>query len=112
VRVASRPNWSRALPRPLVIPDVMTLKTLADVRELMRHVPADRRDRPTWRHVAAQLTQAAAHRRRHGRRCLCAVHGADFGGRRMSGTVIAAVPIDEVEIRKLPRDTTVTWAGN
>jgi hypothetical protein len=30
----------------------------------------------------------------------------------MSGTVIAAVPIDEVEIRKLPRDTTVTWAGN
>jgi hypothetical protein len=36
----SRPNWSRALPQPLVIPDVMTLMTLADVRELMRHVPA------------------------------------------------------------------------
>jgi hypothetical protein len=33
----SRPNWSRALPQPPVIPDVMTL---ADVRELMRHVPA------------------------------------------------------------------------
>jgi hypothetical protein len=36
----SRPNWSRALPQPPVIPDVMTLMTLADVRELMRHVPA------------------------------------------------------------------------
>jgi hypothetical protein len=55
-----RPNWSRALPRPLVIPDVMTLKTLADVRELMRHLPADRRDRTTWSHVAAQLNEAAA----------------------------------------------------
>jgi hypothetical protein len=29
-------NRSRALPRPLVIPDVKTLKTLDDVRELMR----------------------------------------------------------------------------
>jgi hypothetical protein len=47
------------LPRPFVIPDVMTLKTLADVRELMRHLPADRRQRTTWRHVAAQLTEAA-----------------------------------------------------
>jgi hypothetical protein len=54
-----RPNWSRALPRPLVIPRVMTLKTLADVRMLMRHLPVEHRKRPTWRHVAAQLEQAA-----------------------------------------------------
>jgi hypothetical protein len=55
-----RLDWSRALPRPLVIPKVMTLKTLADVRELMRHIPADRRERSPWRHVAAELGKAAA----------------------------------------------------
>jgi hypothetical protein len=43
------------LPQPLVIPDVMTLATLADVRALIeKHVPQDRRGRPTWRHVAAE----------------------------------------------------------
>ena len=56
----SRHDWSRPLPRPLVIPEVMTLVTLADVRELMRHLPEDRRERPTWRHVAAELDKAAA----------------------------------------------------
>ena len=55
----SRPNWSRVLPRPLVIPDVMTLETLADVRTLIGHLPADRRDRTTWRHVIAELAKAA-----------------------------------------------------
>ena len=55
----SRPNWSLPLPREIIIPKVMTLKTLADVRELMRHLPADRRTRPTWRHVAAELAKAA-----------------------------------------------------
>ncbi len=38
----------------------MTLSTLADVRELMRLLPADHRHRSTWRHVAAELEQAAA----------------------------------------------------
>ncbi len=38
----------------------MTLKTLADVRTLMRHLPEDRRTRSTWRHVAAELDKAAA----------------------------------------------------
>ncbi len=38
----------------------MDLITLDDVRTLMRHLPADRRERPTWRHVARQLEEAAA----------------------------------------------------
>jgi hypothetical protein len=37
----------------------MTLKTLADVRELIGHLPADRRKLNTWRHVAKQLAAAA-----------------------------------------------------
>jgi hypothetical protein len=37
----------------------MTLKTLADVRILMKYLPDDRRQRSTWRHVAAQLNEAA-----------------------------------------------------
>jgi hypothetical protein len=52
-------NWSRAKPRTLVIPEVMTFKTLADVRALLRHLPEDRHGRPTWRHVAKQLAEAA-----------------------------------------------------
>jgi len=54
-RVAtSATNWGGQ--RALVVPDVMTLKTLADVRELMRHLPADRRDRTTWRHDCSTMT--------------------------------------------------------
>ena len=56
----SRPDWSRKLPRPLKIPTVMTLTTLADVRELVeRHLPAECRERETWRHVADRLQHAA-----------------------------------------------------
>jgi hypothetical protein len=47
------------LPRPLVIPEVMTLVTLADVRELIdRHLPAHFRDKATWRVVAKDLKAA------------------------------------------------------
>jgi len=56
----ARPNWSRKLPRPLKIPTMMTLTTLADMRDLVeRHLPAECRERETWRHVAAQMNAAA-----------------------------------------------------
>jgi hypothetical protein len=51
---------SRSLPQPLVIPDLMMLKTLADVRDLMRHLPEDRWARSTWRQVAVDIQAAAA----------------------------------------------------
>ncbi len=36
------------------------LATLADVREPVRHLPEDRRLRPTWRLVTADMEAAAA----------------------------------------------------
>jgi hypothetical protein len=55
-----RPDWSRKLPRPLVIPGVTTLKTLADVRELLeRHLPAHYREHTAWQHAARCLAEAA-----------------------------------------------------
>ena len=57
----TRPDWTRPLPRPLIIPGVMKLRTLADVRELVeKHLPADYRQKDTWQHVAAQLAEAAS----------------------------------------------------
>ena len=38
-RMDKRLDWSRPLPRAWLSPEVMTLVTLADVRELMRHLP-------------------------------------------------------------------------
>jgi hypothetical protein len=38
----------------------MDLVTLADVRELIRHVPKERRDNPNWRHLSGELDEAAA----------------------------------------------------
>ena len=58
--MGKRADWSQRLPRPLVIPTVITLTTLADVRTLMRHLPEDRRGHSTWRHVTSQLAQAAS----------------------------------------------------
>jgi hypothetical protein len=54
-----RPDWTRRLPRPLSIPGVMNLVTLADVRVLLGHLPQQHRDKTTWRHVADRLDEAA-----------------------------------------------------
>ncbi len=56
----SRPNWSCALPRPLKIPRVVDLVTLADVRMLLGHLPKETRARKTWQHVESELKKAAA----------------------------------------------------
>jgi hypothetical protein len=58
-RKRPRPDWSRKLPRPLIIPEVMTLKTLADVRAFLKLLPAEFRQRHTWQRVAADFTNAA-----------------------------------------------------
>jgi hypothetical protein len=55
-----RPDFSRPLPRAIVIPSVMTLRTLADVRTLLRHLPAATRAKSTWQHVTDELDKAAA----------------------------------------------------
>jgi hypothetical protein len=58
--LSRRPGWSRPLPRPLVIPKVMKLTTLADVRELIaRHLPDGHRQRSTWQYVEKKLDAAA-----------------------------------------------------
>ena len=38
----------------------MTLKTVADVRELLKHVPPDRSRLSTWQYVEKCLNEAAA----------------------------------------------------
>ena len=53
------PDWSRPLPQPLVIPGLMTLTTLTDVRTLLDHVPAEHPEKENWRYVATKLDEAA-----------------------------------------------------
>jgi hypothetical protein len=53
-----RPDWSRPLPQQIVIPDLMMLRTLADVRMLLGHLPAATREKETWRYVATKLDEA------------------------------------------------------
>ena len=60
MRSSTRPDRSRPLPQPMIIPDLMTLRTLADVRALLSHLPKEYRARETWRHVAETLDAAAA----------------------------------------------------
>jgi hypothetical protein len=48
------------LPRPIIIPDVMELATLADVRILVeKHLPKEYRSKFSWRHLAGLLKRAA-----------------------------------------------------
>ena len=55
-----RPDWSRPLQRPLTIPDLLTLETLADVRVLVeKHLPPEYRAKFTWRQLAGLLKRAA-----------------------------------------------------
>src|SRR5215469_8457957 len=54
-----RPDWSRKLPRPLKLPTITTLRTLGDIRALLKNLPARRREQSTWRHVADRLNNAA-----------------------------------------------------
>jgi hypothetical protein len=55
-----RPDWSRPLSRPLTIPDLLTLETLADVRVLVeKHLPPEYRTKFTWRQLAGLLKRAA-----------------------------------------------------
>jgi len=53
-------DWARRLPRQIIIPQVMKLATLADVRALMQHLPDGHRERSTWRYVEAQVADAAS----------------------------------------------------
>jgi hypothetical protein len=53
-------NWRRRLPRPIVIPRIMTLETLEDVRALVhRYLPAEYRSKQTWQRMASITTAAA-----------------------------------------------------
>ena len=53
-------NWRRPLPKPIIIPKVMKLSTLEDVRALVhKHLPAEYREKQTWQHVASITTAAA-----------------------------------------------------
>ena len=55
-----RPDWSQRLPRTITMPEAMTLRTLADVRELLGHLPVRCRYKSTWEYVADRLTEAAS----------------------------------------------------
>jgi len=53
-------KWSRPLPSPLVIPSIMTMASLADVRIFVtKHLPEPCRSRPHWLAVARDIEAAA-----------------------------------------------------
>jgi hypothetical protein len=58
------PNWSHALPRPLIILDdgkeFLRLTTLADVRAFLKHLLKEQQQFDTWQTIARRLSAAAA----------------------------------------------------
>jgi hypothetical protein len=54
-----RSDWSRPLPQFIIIPDLTMLRTLADVRTLLRGLAVEEREKRTWRYVAIKLQDAA-----------------------------------------------------
>jgi hypothetical protein len=57
----TRQNWQRLLPRPIVIPKIMTLSTLEDVRAFLNeYLPAEYRAKQIWRYVAVVMAAAAS----------------------------------------------------
>jgi hypothetical protein len=59
-RAVSRPNWSRPLPKLLIISGVTTVTTLNDVRVMIeRHLPVASRANEMWKYVSSQLREAA-----------------------------------------------------
>jgi class 3 adenylate cyclase len=58
--VSSRPDWSRPLPKLLIVSGVMTVATLNDVRLMIeRHLPVASRANEMWTYVSNQLRGAA-----------------------------------------------------
>jgi hypothetical protein len=55
-----RPDWSQRLPRTITIPEVMTLRTLADVREPLGHLPERCRHKSAWEYLADHRTEVAS----------------------------------------------------
>jgi hypothetical protein len=57
---SSRPNWSRPLPKLLIVSGVMTVATLNDARVMIeRRVPAASRANEMWRYAWNQIREAA-----------------------------------------------------
>jgi hypothetical protein len=58
--IVKAPRLVASLPRPLTIPTVMKVVTLADARAPMRHLPDAHAKRPMWKHVAGEFAKTAA----------------------------------------------------
>jgi hypothetical protein len=59
IELSKPPDWLQPLPQSLVIPGLITLRTLADVRTLLGHLPPEHREKENWRYVATKLDEAA-----------------------------------------------------